>query len=328
MRPSSAVYFTFVIVFAACSFAACSDDTPPPAMDLAVSDLPEPMDTTIAAAQTLSTCLAVDATSVYWADQGGGMNRVLSAPIAGGAPVTLATGGDAPGCVVVDATYAYFTEGDAMMAVPKDGSGPAQAIATGQHFLPQSGSAKLFAQGGYVFWVTDVYGAVDAYNGMNAIVRVKPSSAVEVMFAGVYGNPGALAVDDNNYYYTDTMGAFAQPRAGGNAHALGSSALHLNPLRIDAQHVAVVEIAGQGQGDVAVMNLDGSARVLASMTLAASPAIDETGVYARETNKLVRYKLDGSETRTLAEASPHAIALDATYVYFSNGASIQRVPKP
>jgi hypothetical protein len=79
---------------------------------------------------------------------------------------------------------------------------------------------------------------------------------------------------------------------------------------------------------VAVLRLDGMARVIASPMLAAALALDETGVYARQGNHLVRFALDGTKTLTLAEAAPRAIALDAANIYFTDGASIQKIAKP
>jgi len=290
-----------------------------------MSDLPLPMETMLAPAQTLTTCLAVDASGVYWTDQGGGANKLLKAPLGGGAPVTLAVGADAPGCVAIDSTNAYFTSGDQLMQAPLSGTAGAQPIAGGQHFL---GQRPLYAQGGYVWWITDVYGAVDAFNGSNAIVRVRSGSAVEVMFDGVIGNPGGLAVDDANYYYSDTNGVFIQPRAGGSGLSVGTSSVHNNTFAIDSAHLAIVEIASIGTGDVAVLRLDGMARVIASPMLAAALALDETGVYARQGNHLMRFALDGTKTLTLAEAGPRAIALDAANIYFTDGASIQKIAKP
>jgi hypothetical protein len=315
-----------LIISALCLLAGCNDSPPPAAnQDLSVTDLPLPAETMLAAAQTLTTCLAVDASGVYWTDQGGGANRLLKVALGGGTPTTLAVGADAPGCVVIDSVNAYFTSGDRLMAVPLANTGTAQAIASGQHFL---GQRPLYAQGGYVWWITDVYGAVDAFNGHNAIVRVKSGSSVEVMFNGVVGNPGGLAVDDANYYYSDTNGVFIQPRAGSSGLMIGTSSVHNNTFAVDSAHLAIVEIASIGTGDVAVLRLDGMGRVIVSPMLAAALTIDGSGVFARQGNRLVRFTLDGKQTLTLAEAGPRAIALDATNLYFTDGASIQKIAKP
>jgi hypothetical protein len=306
---------------------ACSDATfvPP---DLSVADLPLPVETMLAPAQTTTTCLAVDGKAVYWTDQAGGTSKVLKASIGGGGaqPTTLASGADTPGCVAIDATSAYFVAGDQIMAVPLDGSASPAPIASGQHVLQNNGF--LYTQGGYVWWITDVYGSVDAFNGKNAIVRAKAGSAVEVMYAGVIGNPGGLAVDASNYYYSDANGVFVVARSSSFSTPVGTSALHHNSFAIDSMHLAMVDANGNSQGDVALMQLDGSQRKVVSQMLAAAVTLDGSGVYARQGNHLVRFALDGSQTLTLAYGSPRAIALDAGNVYFTDGASIQKLPKP
>jgi hypothetical protein len=307
------------------SLAGCSDAPPSESQDLSVIDLPLPPEQLLAPAETLTTCIAVDANGVYWTDQGGGASKVLSVPLAGGTPATLAVGADSPGCVAIDSTSAYFTSNDELMQVPLQGGVGAQPIATGQHFL---GQRPLYAQGGYVYWITDVYGAVDAFNGMNAIVRVKAGSAVEVMYPGVLGNPGGLAVDDTNFYFSDSNGVFIVSRAGNIMTPVGTSSVHNNTFAVDSANLAIVEIQSIGTGDVAVVRLDGNGHTLASQMLAAALTLDETGIYARQGNHLVRFALDGSETLTLAYGSPRAIAIDATSIYFTDGASIQKLPKP
>ena len=56
--------------------------------------------------------IAIDATFVYWTDTAAGtINKV---PIAGGAPVTLATEQDTPISIAVDATNVYWTTSGAV----------------------------------------------------------------------------------------------------------------------------------------------------------------------------------------------------------------------
>jgi hypothetical protein len=252
------------------------------------------------------------------------MNRVMKVALGGGAPVPLAMGVDPRGCVVVDGGLVFYTAADALMQVPTSGSAAASTVVAGQNFL-----GHLFATGGYVYWVTDVYGQVDAYNGKNAIVRVKPGGAVEVMFVGVIGNPGGLAVDAQNFYYSDRNGMYAQPISGSAAIAFTTGgAFHSNTFAVDAANVAVVEVNGTKDGDVALFRLDGMNRMVVSPMLAAALAIDATGVYGGQGGHLVRVALDGTHTDTLAYDGPRALAIDATSVYFTDGAGIQKVPKP
>lgn len=293
-------------------------------------DMGLPPPATLAAAQTLTSCLAVDSTSVYWTDQGMG-SRVLKVALAGGTPQVVATGGDSPGCVAIDATNAYYTDGSAtsVMKAPLAGSGGAGTpLAQNQHILPER-KPLLAVGGGFVYWVTDVYGNVDAYNGKNAIVRVPVAGgAVQVVAAVVMGDPAGLEVDAASVYFSDTTGVYAQPIAGGAPIAIpAQSTIRSNSFAVDSMHLAIAEVSAIGSGDVALFRLDGTGRTVLSPTLASSLALDESGVYAKQNNHLVRFSLDGKSTVTLAASAPRAIALDATSIYFTDGASILKLGK-
>src|SRR5438045_541531 len=56
----------------------------------------------LATASTLTTCLAVDADFVYWADYANNKATIQKVPMGGGAAVEVVAGGDKNGCVAVD----------------------------------------------------------------------------------------------------------------------------------------------------------------------------------------------------------------------------------
>jgi hypothetical protein len=293
-----------------------------------VPDAAVPLDMHIASptalgpAQTLTNCLAVDGSFVYWSD---GTPAVMKVPIAGGTPAVVIAGGDKNGCVAVDGSGVYYFEADKLMKAALSGGGAAP-LATGQHAVK---GAPLVAAGGFVYWITDVYGNVDAYNGKNAIVRVSTSGgAVQIVSALVDGNPGGLAVDDTNVYYSDQMGVFARALAApATATSFGQSALHDNAFAVGAGHLAMSEIVSIGSGDVAVFRTDGMARVLVSPSLAQPLAVDDRGVYINDAGALERLALDGSGPTPLATQPPRAVALAGAMIFFTDGTAIYSLPK-
>ncbi len=316
--------------------AACDDNTPSGNHDLSVNfDLASPPTATVlTTTDTLTNCIAVDATSIYWTESSatsipdaGSLSRLMRVSKGGGTPMLMVDAIDSPGCAVIDSASAYVTRGSTILQVPLNGSG-ATPLATEQHVLPGS-TPRLAAGGGFVYWITDVYGAIDAYNGMNALVRMPTSGggSVETLFTDLVGSPGGIAIDATNAYYSDQSGVYARPLAGGAAVPIGVSALHNNRFAIDEMNLALVEVGGIGAGDIAVSKLDGSGRTVVFPKLATALAIDDSGVYANAAGVLTRFALDGSKTTTLDPSGPRAIALDATEIYFTDGASILRLAK-
>jgi hypothetical protein len=294
-------------------------------------DLSPTPPTTLADTQTLTTCLAVDGNAVYWADQAQG-TRVMKVGLSGGAATVLATGGDKRTCVAIDAANAYYFSrdndggaGDTIWKVPLDGSGAASPVATNQHV-----KGSLVAEGGFVYFVTDLYGPMDmAFTGMDAIVRIPVGGGTsEVLFAGVTPEAAGLAVDADHLYFSDQTGVFARPKAGGSNTPFGMSSIQGSAFAVDGKHLVLVEVSAIGMGDLALYSLDGTGRVVLSSKLAASPlALDGSGVYAKQDNHLVRFALDGKSQTTLTTTAPRAIALDAGNIYFTDGASILKLAK-
>jgi hypothetical protein len=310
-------------LLAALLLAACSSSNLGNNDGGAPLDMHIPTPTTLGTAQTLTNCLAADASFVYWSDS---TPAIMKVPVAGGTPAQVVAGGDKSTCVAVDGSGVYYFEADKLMKAPLSGGGAAP-LASGQHLLK---GAPIVAAGGFVYFITDVYGNVDAFNGKNAIVRVSTTSggAVEIVSAELTGNPGGLAVDDSNVYYSDQTGVFARALAApATATSFGQSSLHGNALAVAAGHLAMNEIADVGAGDVAVFRTDGMMRVVVSPSLAQPLAIDDRGVYINESGSLTRLALDGSGATLLATQPPRAVALAASTIFFTDGSAIYSLSK-
>ena len=309
-------------VLALACVAGCGDS------NVTVNDASVPLDmqiappVTLGTAQTLTNCLATDGAFVYWSD---GTPAVMKVAVGGGTPAQVAAGGDKNGCVAVDSDGVYYFDADKVMKAPLTGGG-AMALASGQHLLK---GAPLVVAGGFVYWITDVYGDVDAYNGKNAVVRVPTGGgAVQTVIAHLTGSPGGLAVDDSNVYYSDQSGVFARPLvAPATSTPFGQSALHGNALAVGAGRLAMTEVAAVGSGDVAVFRLDGMMRVVVSPTLAQPLAVDDKGVYINDSGALERLALDGSGPTLLAIEPPRAVALSPATIFFTDGTAIYSLPR-
>ena len=326
---------TFVSLTVACLSCADSGNSGFAAVDLAVGPVDltpgPPAPNLLAPASTLTSCLAVDGNGVYWADQGQG-NRVLKVGLSGGTPVTLATGGDSRTCVAIDAVNAYYYSrdndggaGDTIWKVPLDGSGQPSMVAGNQHV-----KNGFTAAGGFVYFVTDLYGPLDmAFSGMDAIVRIPVAGgAAEVLFADIMPAAAGLAVDGNNLYFSDQSGVYARPIAGGNNTSFGMSNIHGNPFAVGGGHLVMIEVTSIGMGSLVLYNLDGGNRTVLIDKLVASPlALDDKTVYAKQNNQLVRFPLDGKAPATVSLTAARAVALDAANIYFTDGASILKLAR-
>jgi hypothetical protein len=292
-----------------------------------------PMATELTSTVTLTNCIALDSGNVYWVESSatiipdaGSLGRLMKVAKSGGSATQLADNIDAPGCAVADDQNVYVTRGADVLAVPLAGGQPT-TIAQDQHVLPTS-TPRLAARGGFIYWITDMYGNTDAFSGKNALVRVATGGGtVDTIFNDLTGSPGGLAVDASNVYYSDLSGMYVRPLAGGAAAPIGISTLHNNRFAVDDQHLVLDEIATIGMGDVALLNLDGSNRVVIDTSLATALAIDHDNIYANSSGKLTRFSLDGKTKETLDERGPRAIALDATDIYYTDGSSILRFAK-
>jgi len=149
----------------------------------------------------VSTGIAMDATNLYWgggAPDGGSGELLMKMPLAGGAPVTLATAtggiGCVAGCIAVDSTSVYWVAAGFMTKVPIAGGASVSLAPVGE-----VGGLAVAAAG--VYWTQ-----LDSPNGAGS-VRTVPLDGGEVTTIASYPNSVtglSVVVDSTNVYWPYT----------------------------------------------------------------------------------------------------------------------------
>ncbi len=139
------------------------------------------------------TALAVDATSIYWADVSFGNHIVRVTPISGGATTDLLQNTTANG-MAVDATNLFYSSGTTLYKVPKTGGSPS-AMFTVTGTLTQ-----------ILFDGTWIYALETQSSGGRRVLRVPPaggSYTAIVTATGTDGRPsGGFTIDATNVYFS------------------------------------------------------------------------------------------------------------------------------
>jgi hypothetical protein len=215
-----------------------------------------------------ATCLAIDPAHIYVTSS----SDVVSLPLSGGAPTTIASGQTAPWGVVADATRVYwvnYTDPGTVMSAPLspgEGGGPV-TIASGQKY-PRS----IAVDGTHVYWSNA--------SPTGSIVRAPLMGGAKTTIATGQGTPDKIALDSTNVYWTTLTDGTVMtiPLAGGTPTTLASG--QTNPWGI-ALNGGYVYWTTYG-GDVAKVPVSGGSMpsILASgQDMPEGIAVDTTSVY-------------------------------------------------
>lgn len=258
--------------------------------------------TTLAPGHGLNTgadALAVNATTVFWTAEGplnageSGPMSVMSAPIGGGAPTTLASlryqfKDWMPQRIAVDTTSVYWTvqtpaaAGGAVLRVPLAG-GAVTTLASGQN-----DPAGIHVTLAGVYWA-DVNGTSSVPSGMGTVMSLPLGGGSAAALASGQAGPLGITADDTSVYWTTCCnpgnGTVMSVRVGGGMPTTLASNLGRNPvaLVVDSTNIYWVN-AGQGGGDGTVISVPVHGGT--PVTLAATQdiyyggiAVDATSVY-------------------------------------------------
>ena len=164
---------------------------------------------------TQPSSMAIDATDIYLTADSGDNGVVVRVPKSGGAPTTLASTGEDPFGIALDATHVYWraandVEGWDILSVPKGGG------------TPTTITSQPEIQWGPVVNDTDLYWAwssAGVYPGTNtfAVVTVPKSGGTPSTIASGTDQVMDLTVDATNVYWIeqDHAAVMALPVAGG-----------------------------------------------------------------------------------------------------------------
>lgn len=280
----------------------------------------------IAEALPIPAYLAMDATGLYWTNQGTGEapdGSVMRLDPGGGAAEVLAADQPLPGPLVLDEATVYFARRQGIAAVPKAG-GEVTAL------VPDAGAVTALAvDGGALYWVEAGTPPSFEDGGLYAIPLGAGAAASKAQLAAIPGFASGVALDADHVY---VIAAGTRAAAGVVYRVARGAAPPSTPERLHEGLDAPRALVARGdvfwlaeRTGIATFSPGGPLRRVVS-DLPQPPAqlaFDDARVYwttAREIDGQVQSaRLDGGDLATRARnlSYPWGIAVDGENVYWT-----------
>jgi hypothetical protein len=277
----------------------------------------------LASAQSKPWSIAVAGGYVYWTNLWAGIARVSTE---GGAPGPLNTYGYPQNLSVVG-SFVYYTHnasGGSVRRSPVNGNA-------------ESGLASPFEYPGAITTAGNFVYFGDTNNGAGgAVRRVAITGGSASLVDSGYGEPSAIVVSGDFVYYATRSGVIAKAQPTGDLHgALVEDQGDLSAVSQIAVGLDNVLYPLPGAGFVMKVSVEGGdpEPVASGFSEPIAVVLDGQTLYVadRAAGQISKLTLGETESRLLAseQSAPHALAVDATSLYWTNegGTVMKLTPK-
>jgi len=254
--------------------------------------------------------VAVDDSTVYWANYLGSINKVDKN---GGTPAELVANASSS-TLLLDAGNIYYCNSGDIYKVPTGGGTPV-VVAD----LDKGGFCDSIARDAtHLYWV---YYSYQGTASSGAVMRVPVEGGAPEIVEAVADSLYAVAVDDANVYWTQPGGLRSKAKAGGTVNSLASGTGFINaPITRNATDLF---FRGSANALYRLPKAGGApTKLAANVGLVMTLAVDSDHLYSTNNDPggaVARVPLSGGTQETIATdpEGVRGLALDATHVYWT-----------